>query len=85
MSGSPPLIGRFVTVLLSKSWLGREDLTLEHDVRGEWPGTLNWALDGRQRLTETRRFTQSKAADAAAVTLKDLASPVGAFVRDLCV
>ena len=47
---STAIAGRFVPLLLTRSWLGKED----HGARGrapaELPGILNWALDGLERL-----------------------------------
>jgi putative DNA primase/helicase len=56
-------------------------------LRAELPGILNWSLDGLERLTfaNGNRFTRVAAADEAIVTMRDLASPVGAFVREQCV
>jgi putative DNA primase/helicase len=78
------LLHRDVPLLLSRSWLGKEDHGLEPDLRAELPGVLNWALDGLKRLAEHDRFTRPPGADEALVTLQDLASPVAAFVRDRC-
>jgi putative DNA primase/helicase len=47
-------------------------------------GILNWSLDGLARLVKQGRFTRPKATDDALATLQELASPVAAFVRDLC-
>jgi putative DNA primase/helicase len=47
---SAAIAGRFVTLLLSKSWYGQEDLALEGRIREELSGILNWALDGLERL-----------------------------------
>jgi putative DNA primase/helicase len=81
---SAAIAGRFVTLLLTESWLGREDPTLEPELRGELTGILNWSLDGLARLVEQGRFTQPKSTYEALATLQELASPVGAFVRDCC-
>jgi putative DNA primase/helicase len=81
---SAAIAGRFVTLLLTRSWLGNEDKTLEPQLHTELPGILNWALDGLDRLTQADRFTRPRSTDEAYVALQDLASPVGAFVRDLC-
>jgi putative DNA primase/helicase len=48
---SAAIVGRMVLLLTTRSWLGREDLTLEPTLRTELTGILNWALDGLQRLT----------------------------------
>jgi putative DNA primase/helicase len=82
---SVAIVGRFVVLQLTRSWLGREDPTLEDALHAELPGVLNWALDGLDRLTATGRFTRPPSTDEAIIALQDLASPVAAFVRDRCV
>jgi putative DNA primase/helicase len=81
---SMAVAGRFVPLILSRSWLGQEDRELEPALHAELPGILNWALDGLERLTRNGRFTRSPHADEALDALQDLASPVTAFVRDRC-
>jgi putative DNA primase/helicase len=84
---STAIVGRFVLLLLSRSWLGKEDRELEPRLHQELPGILNWALDGLQRLTvdNGNRFTCLASADEAVTAMRDLASPVGAFVRERCI
>ena len=81
---SAAIAGRFITLLLTESWLGREDPTLEPELHQELTGILNWSLDGLTRLAEQGRFTRPKSTEVAFTALQDLASPVGAFVRDCC-
>jgi putative DNA primase/helicase len=83
---STAIVGRIVLLMLSRSWLGHEDFDLEPALRSELPGILNWALLGLQRLTvdNENRFTRLISADEAITTLRDLASPVAAFVRERC-
>jgi putative DNA primase/helicase len=83
---STAIVGRMVLLLTTRSWLGREDLTLEPALRTELTGVLNWALDGLQRLTITNNnvFTRLASADEAIAAMRDLASPVAAFVRERC-
>jgi putative DNA primase/helicase len=81
---SMAIAGRFVPVLLSRSFYGEEDLTLELELGRELPGILNWALDGLRRLADKDRFTRPAGAEDAIRALQDLASPVAAFVRDRC-
>jgi putative DNA primase/helicase len=83
---STAIVGRVVLLLLSHSWLGREDHQLEPALHTELTGILNWALDGLQRLTveNENRFTPLVSADEAIITMRDLASPVAAFVREQC-
>jgi putative DNA primase/helicase len=73
-------------LLLSRSWLGKEDHELEHRLYEEQSGILNWALEGLERLTITNgnRFTRLASAEEAIITMRDLASPVAAFVREKC-
>jgi putative DNA primase/helicase len=81
---SQAIAGRFVPLLLTRSWLGHEDHELENQLRAELPAILNWSLDGLERLATQGRFTRPPGADEAMVALQDLASPVAAFVRDRC-
>ena len=83
---SQAIIGRLILIPVTVSWLGREDHGLEGELRNELTGILNWALDGLARLTANGgRFTRVPSADEAIRTLRDLASPVAAFVREECV
>jgi putative DNA primase/helicase len=83
---STAIVGRMVLLLTTRSWLGREDVTLEPALHGELTGILNWALDGLQRLAVTNDnvFTRVPSADEAITAMRDLASPVAAFVREQC-
>lgn len=83
---STAIVGRIVLLQLSNSWLGREDHGLESALQGELAGILNWALAGLQRLTveNGNRFTRLASADEAITTMRDLARPVAAFVREKC-
>jgi putative DNA primase/helicase len=80
------IVGRFVLLRLSRSWLGKEDRELEGRLRQELAGILNWSLDGLRRLTVTNesRFTHLESAEEAIVAMRDLASPVSAFIREQC-
>ena len=81
---SAAIAGRFVTLLLTRSWYGKEDLALEARIRDELSGILNWALDGLSRLEAHGSFTRPSSTDEAYIALQDLASPIGAFIRDRC-
>ena len=82
---SMAVAGRFVPLLLTKTWYGQEDRHLEESLIPELPGILNWALDGLGRLTQQDRFTQPPHVEETIRALEDLASPVNAFIRDRCV
>jgi len=83
---STAIVGRMVLLIVSRSWLGKEDHALEQKLCAELSGILNWALEGLQRLTVTNgnRFTRVTTADEAILMMRDLASPVAAFVREQC-
>jgi putative DNA primase/helicase len=75
---------RMLILQLTKSFLNREDRTIESRLVPELPGILNWALEGLDRLTANGRFTTPESSEAAATMMMDLASPVSAFVRERC-
>jgi putative DNA primase/helicase len=83
---SGAIIGRFVVLILTRSWLGKEDTELEPKLCAELPGILNWSLAGLTRLNENDggRFTRVPSAEEAIIAMRDLASPVAAFVRERC-
>jgi putative DNA primase/helicase len=82
---STAIISRLVPLLMTISWLGKEDLQLEDKLSRELPGILNRALAGLKRLNANGgKFTPVERADAMLQDLEALASPVLAFVRELC-
>ena len=82
---SGALASRFIVLLLTRSFYGQEDLTLEGRILRECPDILHWALAGYDRLRARGHFVQPASAAQAAEELADLGSPVGAFVRERCV
>jgi putative DNA primase/helicase len=83
---STAIVGRMVLLLTTRSWLGREDYALEPALQTELTGILNWALDGLHRLAVVNEnvFTRVPEAEEAVTAMRDLASPVAAFVREQC-
>ncbi|MBI1367090.1 MAG: hypothetical protein GC162_00400 [Planctomycetes bacterium] len=81
---SGALAGRFLTLRLTRSFYGQEDLQLTDTLLTELPGILLWALQGWLRLRERGHFVQPDSVSDAIRELEDLASPVGAFVRECC-
>jgi putative DNA primase/helicase len=82
---STAIVGRIVLLPLTLSWLGKEDHSLEPRLCAELSGILNWALDGLQRLVANDgRFSRVESAEEAISAMRDLASPVSAFVREKC-
>lgn len=82
---SGALAKRFVVLVLTKSFYDKEDPALLSRLLPEVPGILNWALEGLDRLRAQRFFTRPASAQEAIQDLEDLASPMGAFLRDRCV
>lgn len=78
------IANRFIVLTMQVSWLGREDTELTGKLAAEMPGILNWALDGLARLEAQGHFTEPSASTEAVITMQDTASPMSAFVRELC-
>jgi putative DNA primase/helicase len=81
---SGALASRFLTLVTTRSFLGRENPALIDELTAELPGILNWSLDGLDRLRTSSRFTEPTSSRDAVLELEDLASPIGAFVRERC-
>jgi putative DNA primase/helicase len=82
---SGAIANRLLILQMTKSFLGREDRTLDSRLRAELPSILAWALQGLDRLNANGKFTVPGSSEDAANLMADLASPVSAFVRDRCV
>lgn len=78
------IASRFVVLILTRSWLGRENTRLPAELAVEAPGILNWALDGLERLNAAGRITEPPSSADAVAALADLVSPMAAFVRETC-
>ena len=83
--GSGALAGRFLLLLLSNCYFGREDPGLTEKLLQELPGILNWSIEGYRRLQERRRFVQPRSAQEALDDIEALSSPVKAFIRETCI
>jgi putative DNA primase/helicase len=82
---SGAIASRFVALTLTKSFEGAEDTQLGDKLAGELAGILNWSLEGLDHLQEQGRFTRPASTAEAMETLRDLASPLAAFIRKCCV
>lgn len=82
---SGALVGRMLLLRQTKSFFGSEDTGLTDRLLNELPGILLWAIEGWRRLRDRGRFVQPAAAVGMLSDMKDLASPVGEFVRMCCV
>lgn len=82
---SGAMANRFIVLRLTQSFLGQEDTGLEARLLRELPGILGWAIEGQRRLAERGRFVQPESAAAEIQDLRDLSSPITAFVDECCV
>jgi putative DNA primase/helicase len=82
---SGAIASRLIILTMQVSNLGREDTSLETDLRRELPGILNWALAGLDQLGERGRFVEPASSAAAVKLLADAVSPIKAFLEDWCV
>ncbi len=82
---SPALATRSIILTLRESFLGREDMTLSQSLTAEMPGIICWAIEGWRRLQARGRFEAPADSDHETRLMADLASPVGAWIRDRCV
>ena len=82
---SGALANRFVVLMLTRSFLGAEDLGLQTRLSQEYPGILNWALKGHRRLSKQGRFVQAESGLEAVRDLVELASPLKTFLAEKCV
>jgi putative DNA primase/helicase len=81
---SGALAGRFIILVMTKSFFGREDTSLTTKLSTELPGILNWSIEGYRRLQRRGYFVQPQSSLDAAEEIEMLAAPVKAFVRDCC-
>jgi putative DNA primase/helicase len=82
---SGALASRFIVLVMARSFYGQEDHRLTDKLVAELPGILLWAMDGRDRLAARKYFKQPASAMQTVQALEDLGSPIGTFIRDMCV
>jgi putative DNA primase/helicase len=82
---SGALVGRLIVLRQTVSFCGREDTTLTDRLLRELPSILLWAVKGWGRLRERGGFRQPESGKQLVSELDDLASPIGAFLREACV
>jgi len=58
---------------------------LAAELKQELPGILNWALEGRRRLTSRRVFTEPKVSREALAEYRSESNPARGFLADQCV
>ena len=82
---SGAIASRFLILQMVRSFLGREDKELDRKLAAELSGILNWSIRGWQRLRDRGHFVQPESAGDLAKELRDIASPVGMFIREVCI
>jgi len=82
-SGALP--NRFIMLRFDNSFLGKEDHSLTKRVLKELPSIINWCLIGLTRLRERGYFEPTESSKEIQQEMRDMASPVSAFVRERCV
>lgn len=81
---SGAVAGRMLVLRMTESFYGQEDTGLTDKLLAERPGILLWAVQGWQRLRERGRFAPPTSSIELREQMEDLASPIGAFVRERC-
>jgi putative DNA primase/helicase len=84
VDSSGALASRFIILVLTNSFYGRENPALTDELLAEAPSILNWALEGYDRYRARGYLVVPDASTDAMIALEDLSSPVGAFVRERC-
>jgi putative DNA primase/helicase len=84
MDSSGALASRMMMLQLKKSFLGKEDVSLEQKLRLELVGILAWAVDGWRRLRERGHFLMPESSKATAEEFWNLTAPIAVFVEDCC-
>ncbi len=82
---SRALSSRLIILRFTRSFLGREDVTLFQKLESELPGILLWAFEGWSRLRRRGRFVQPDSARDLLESMDELASPVATFLDEYCV
>ena len=81
---SGALANRFVGILLTESFLGKEDRHLTRKLGTELPGILLWAIEGWRRLNEQGHFTVTAQSKSIVRAVHAGSDKVAAFFYDRC-
>ena len=81
---SGAIIGRFVVLRLTETFLGREDNELFDRFATELPGILLWALEGWRRVRADRRFIEPESGKTFRDEARAAVSPITVFVEQCC-
>jgi len=78
------MASRFIYLITTQSFFGKEDVNLEGKLLAEIPGIFNWAVEGLIRLLKRDYFLETEAGREATAMAEELGSPVIEFVREWC-
>ncbi|QDU35702.1 DNA primase [Proteus phage vB_PmiP_RS10pmA] len=81
---SGAMANRLLILPFNKSFLGKEDHTLEDRLLKELPGICNWALEGLRRLRRNNRFTEPEASKVERKEIEYQQAPLMAFFDECC-
>lgn len=81
---SGALVGRFIVLIMRRSFYGQEDRTLTARLLQELPGIFKWALPGRARLYARGHFIQPKASAGTIDDMRELNAPLLEFLDRCC-
>ncbi len=81
---SGALASRLSILKFTRSFLGQEDKGLEAALEREKAGIVLWAMQGWKLLRDAGRFIEPASSGALVEQMADIASPVTAFVEELC-
>ena len=81
---SGAIVTRYLPLLMTENFEGREDIDLGERLGAELPSILNWAIEGRAMLEQDGRFNVPQSALHLLDDAKSLASPVAEFVSEEC-
>ena len=79
-SGAAP--NRWMVLKFTKSFLGKEDLTLYNRLKPEAPAIAAWAVEGLRRLIQNGQFTMPESSLEESSALIDVSSPLKQFAED---
>ena len=81
---SGALANRFIICPFNKSFLGKEDHSLETRLMAEIPGIINRCIVALKRLQSRGRFVEPTAAQQWRDDVQDRANPLAPFMREHC-
>ena len=81
---SGALASRFVTIRMTRSFLGKEDRGLRERLYSEIPQILMWALEGRRSLRAEGTFHVGEESKEAARALQEATTPLMVWMEENC-